>query len=83
MPSIDKWYTFLIPSVELCNPSKYISYPFIEDILRTEMTDFPILSCTSTREIPSLSWTWSLKQVPPVQATKANLTPPPPTSQAL
>jgi len=41
MPSIDNWYTFLIPSVELCNPSKYISYPFIEDIFADRNDGFP------------------------------------------
>ena len=28
------------------------------------MTDFPTLSCTSTSEIPTLSWTWGLYKVP-------------------
>ena len=30
----------------------------------TEITDFPTLSCTSTSEIPTLSWPWGLYKVP-------------------
>ena len=33
--------------------------------LQTEKTDFPTLLLTSTGEIPTLSYTWSLKKVPP------------------
>ena len=32
-------------------------------VLQTEMTDFPILSYTSTSKIPTLSYTWCLKKI--------------------
>ena len=41
----------------------YICKPFL-GFLPTEMTVFPILSYTSTSEIPNLSYTWGLKMVP-------------------
>ena len=42
---------------------KCICYPFWA-FLQHEMTDFPCLWCTSTSEIRTLSYTWSLKKVP-------------------
>ena len=42
---------------------KCICYPFWA-FLQHEMTDFPCLWCSSTSEIRTLSYTWSLKKVP-------------------
>ena len=59
IPSIDKWYPFHIPCLELC-------IPFINfwALLQTQMTDFLILQYTSTSKTPTLLYTWSLKKVP-------------------
>ena len=48
---------------------KYTCYPFLA-ILKTEMTDFPT-SSTSTSEIPFLSDTWNLKKIPLLGGTSA------------
>ena len=59
-------YHFQKPNFELYIPSK-LQMPCLSDmlaiwgILQTEMTDFP--SYTSTSEIPTLSYTRSLKKV--------------------
>ena len=43
---------------------KCICSEAIWDVLPTETTDFPILSYTSSSKTPTLSYIWSLKQVP-------------------
>ena len=41
--------------------------------LKTEMTDFPTISCSSTSEIPTLSYTWSPKKKVPFRAEPARI----------
>ena len=43
---------------------KCICLEAISDVLQTETTDFPTHSYTSSSKTPTLSYIWSLKQVP-------------------
>ena len=71
--STDKWYPFHIPSLELCIPrfcrlfhshKMHLSVSLFGLFYFFIFTDFSTLSYNSTREISTLSYTWSLKKVP-------------------
>ena len=90
LPSIDKWYPFHIPCLELFSPSTALNAlsfkceeirrpesslaPTLSQtlcivhlcwaLLRTEITNLPTISFTSTSEIFTLSCTWGMKKVP-------------------
>ena len=71
--STDKWYPFHIPSLDLCIPlfcrlfhshKMHLSVSLFGLFYFFIFTDFSTLSYNSTREISTLSYTWSLKKIP-------------------